>query len=148
MTDQDFLAAVNELLADDDLTPAAINKITVALALDARRTAQTTASATQQLEEMAREARAMAAEAVAANQEANAQLRSMIQTQHQSIQVLKETVAANSDYIKEHPTLIYLLRYRTRQTIAVLLAFFLLLLATTSPEIRAAVLAWLGFPGF
>ena len=61
---------------------------------------------------------------------------------------LLEGVEQTEAYLERHPTLLYLLRYRTKQTIVVLVVIFVVLSAWTVGGFSEPILRWLGVAGF
>ena len=58
---------------------------------------------------------------------------------------LKEVEAVAED-VKEYPSLLWLLRHKTKQMMAVILIILAMLSLIYIPELRAPILEWLGLP--
>jgi len=58
---------------------------------------------------------------------------------------LKKVEAVAED-VKEYPSLLWLLRHKTKQMVAVILIILAMLSLIYIPELRAPILEWLGLP--
>ena len=77
-----------------------------------------------------------------------AQLREIVETQSRTIETLAAAWADHQQYHKDNPPLLWLLRFRTKETIATILFIILLLSAWYVSGIRQPILKWLGLPIF
>ncbi len=73
------------------------------------------------------------------------QLREIVETQTRTIETLANAWADHQQYHKDNPPLLWLLRFRTKETIATIL---FLLSAWYVSGIRQPILKWLGLPIF
>ncbi len=121
---EEFLRALEEILKADDVPQETINKIAIALALDAQNNLS----------------RYKVESAVALSE-----IRALIQAQSDNIDKLTAVVQRQETYMQTHPTLLYMIRFRTKETITVILFVFLLLSVLWVPEVRRPMLAFLGF---
>ena len=127
MPTNELLEALERLLDDAQVSQETINRLTLALALDNR----------SRLEEaQERTARELA------------ELRELIRAQSENVSRLARAVEGLEGHLRTHPTLLYLLRFRTRETVAVLVLVFLLLSVWYVSGIRQPILKWLGLPVF
>ncbi len=76
------------------------------------------------------------------------QLREIVETQSRTIETLAAAWADHQQYHKDNPPLLWLLRFRTKETIATILFIILLLSAWYVSGIRQPILKWLGLPQF
>ena len=57
-------------------------------------------------------------------------------------------IQTHDTYLNDHPTLLYLLRFRTKETIATILFVILILSAWYVSGFSQPILKWLGLPSF
>ena len=127
MTGQDLLQTLERLLEEDGFSQEVVNRLVLALALENRHL----------LEEQQRQTYVELAE-----------LRRLLSAQAQNVDRLATAVADTQTYLARHPPLIYLLRYRTRATVTLLLALFVALSLWFVSDLRAPLLRLLGLPQF
>jgi len=127
MTGQDLLQTLERLLEEDGFSQEVVNRLVLALALENRHL----------LEEQQRRTYVELAE-----------LRRLLSVQAQNVDRLATAVADTQTYLDRHPPLIYLLRYRTRATVTLLLALFVALSLWFVSDLRAPLLRLLGLPEF
>lgn len=126
MSDE-FLAALEEILRQDDVPQATINKIAIALALDVQNN----------LNKLELET------AVTLHE-----LQTSIQQLTTNIDKLAAVVERHETHLQTHPSLLFLLRYRTKETAAIILALFFLLSLLLVTDLRQPILKFLGLPAF
>ena len=124
---EEFLDQLEEILRDENVPQETINKIAVALALDAGRRVD---RFEQQMDGYMDE------------------LRALIQLQTENIARLTADVQAQKAYMAQHPSLLYLLRFRTKETVATILFIILVLSMWYVSGIRQPLLKWFGLPVF
>jgi hypothetical protein len=124
---EDFLAALEAILQDGQVPQETINRIVVALALDAGSQVQ------QQGLETGTEL---------------AELKRMMQEQSENIRALTAVVERHEAYIQTHPSLLFLLRFRTKETAVAVVLVFLLLSIWYVSGFRQPILNFLGLPIF
>ena len=122
MTSNELLDALERLLDDENVSQETINRLTLALAPDNRSRQDA------QREQMAAEM---------------AELRRMIREQGENVGRLARVVERTEEHLQAHPTLLYLLRFRTRETVAALV-----LSLWYVSGFRQPILRWLGLPLF
>jgi hypothetical protein len=61
---------------------------------------------------------------------------------------LTQAVEQLEAHVRMHPSLVYLLRFRTRETVAALILLFMLLSLWYVSGFRRPILEWLGLPAF
>ena len=127
MTSHELLETIERLLEAEGFSQEAVNRLVLALALENRSLFE--AYQKQTYRELA-------------------ELRELLEKQARNVDRLAGAVERTDEYLERHPTLLYLLRYRTKQTIVVLVLIFVLLSAWTVSEFREPILRWLGFPMF
>lgn len=120
---EEFLRALEEILQADRVPQETINKIAIALALDAQ----------DNLSQHKLESAVTLSE-----------IQTLIQAQTDNIDKLTSIVEKHETYLQTHPTLLYLVRFRTKETVAVILFIFLLMSLLWLPEFRQPVLNFLG----
>ena len=127
MTSNELLDALERLLDDESVSQETINRLTLALALDNRSRQDA------QQEQMAAEL---------------AELRRLIREQSENVGRLTRVVERTEEHLQTHPTLLYLLRFRTRETVAALVLLFVVLSLWYVSGFRQPILRWLGLPVF
>lgn len=126
MTDE-FLETLERILSENNIPQEAINKISVALALDAaNRIALFETSTTATLVE----------------------IKDLIAGQTAVCNMLAENVRRIDDFQKTHPSLLYLARFRTRETAIAIILLFALLSIWWVSGFRQPILEFLGLPIF
>jgi len=75
-------------------------------------------------------------------------LINLLKTQTDNIQHLTALLNQHDSYINTHPSIIYLLRYRTKETIATILFLILTLSLWYVSGMRQPILKFLGLPVF
>jgi hypothetical protein len=120
MNNAEFSDAVEKLLTDPDLDPVVARQLLCAISVDTRsRTAV-------HLQE----------------------LQAIIKVQSENIAALTTAVEALERHIDTHPTIIYLFRFRTKESIAVAITIILVLSLWYVSGFRQPILRWLGWPVF
>ena len=76
------------------------------------------------------------------------QLREIVETQSRTIETLAAAWADHQQYHKDNPPLLWLLRFRTKETIATILFIIIVLSAWYVSGIRQPILKFLGLPEF
>lgn len=77
-----------------------------------------------------------------------AELRRIVETQAQTIATLAAAWEDHQEYHKENPPLLWLLRFRTKETVATIVLIFVLLSLWYVSGFRQSLLQWLGLPLF
>ena len=77
-----------------------------------------------------------------------AELRQLIREQSVNVRRLTRVVQRTEEHLQTHPTLLYLLRFRTKETVAALVFLFVLLSLWYVSGFRQPILRWLGLPLF
>jgi len=127
MSNEDILATIHELLNQEDIDQQVFARLVLAIVLDANHKAAEYQSHTNHnLDE----------------------LKTLVAEQSESIRALTAVVQAHEQYIQSHPSLIYLLRYRTKETLATLIFILILLSAWYVSSFRQPLLKFLGLPVF
>ncbi len=90
----EFLEALNKILAEDNVPQATINKVAIAIALDAKNSV---------IEHKLEQATKMG------------ELRDSIQQQTDNIDKLTAVVAKHEEFQQTHPSLLWLLRFQTKK---------------------------------
>ena len=126
MTDE-FLAALEQILEEGDVPQGTINRIAIVLAMEANNQVQT--AELQHTVDMA-------------------ELKALIQQQSENISRLSSVVDRHEAYIQTHPSLLYLLRFRTRETAVIIVLFFVVLSIWWVSGFRRPILKYLGLPVF
>ena len=127
MNGNEFAEAITKILDDQDMDPQATRRLLIALTLDTRTEIAACSIANNKHHDM---------------------LEQLIETQNETLSELKDMIQRHDDYIQTHPSLVYLLRYQTKETFAV---FFFIILALSLwyvSGIRQPILKWLGWPVF
>jgi hypothetical protein len=127
MTSHELLETIERLLEAEGFSQEAVNRLVLALALENRSLFE--AYQKQTYRELA-------------------ELRELLEKQARNVDRLAGAVERTDEYLEQHPTLLYLLRYRTKQTIVILVVIFVVLSAWTVSEFREPILRWLGVAGF
>ena len=125
MTSDELLQTIERLLEDDAFSQDAVNRLVLALALENRSLFETYQTQTHR---------------------DFTELRELLEQQALNVGKLATAVEQTEDYLQKHPTLLYLLRYRTKETVLIILLGFILLSAWYVSELRIPILRWLGFP--
>ena len=124
MTSNELLETIERLLEEEGFSQEAVNRLVLALALENRSIFE--AYQKQTYRELA-------------------ELRQLLERQARNVDRLAGAVERTEDYLERHPTLLYLLRYRTKETVVVLVLIFVMLSAWWVSEFRGPVLRLLGF---
>lgn len=127
MTDKDLLDTIQKLMESNQVDQSTVNQMLLAILLEERSRQSTHQQHTA---------------------ERLARLETMIETHARACDQLATAVAKLTDYQQQHPTLIYLLRYRTRETTAAIILLFILLSLWYVSGIRQPILKFLGLPEF
>ena len=127
MDHHEFADIVEQLMANPDLDTVVARQLLVAIAADTR---------------------ARSAELHSISDQNIKLLEHLIQQQSANIDKLTTDVAKLTDYLDQHPPLIYLLRFRTKETIAAIVILFLIASVWYVSGIRQPILKWLGLPVF
>lgn len=127
MTSHELLETIERLLEDEGFSQEAVNRLVLALALENRSLFE--AYQRQTHLEMA-------------------ELRRLLEAQARNVDKLACATEKNEEYLERHPSLLYLIRFRTRETVAVILLVFVLLSAWYVSGFRMPILRWLGLPVF
>ena len=77
-----------------------------------------------------------------------AHLRQLIETQAATVDKLAAAWSDHQEYHKLHLPILWLLRFRTKETIATILFIIIVLSAWYVSGIRQPILRWLGLPSF
>lgn len=77
-----------------------------------------------------------------------AALRAIVEAQSRAVDTLVAAWAEHQQYHQDNPPLLWLLRYRTRETVATILFIILVLSAWYVSGLRQPILRWLGLPEF
>jgi len=77
-----------------------------------------------------------------------AELRQLIREQSVDVRRLTRVVQRTEEHLRTHPTLLYFLRFRTKETAAALILLFVLLSLWYVSGFRQSILRWLGLPVF
>lgn len=127
MNGNEFAEAIKQILDDQDADPIATHRLLIALTLDTRTEIAACSIANNTHHDM---------------------LEQLIATQNETLSELKEMIQRHDHYIQTHPSLVYLLRFKTRETLA--LFFFLLMILSLwyVSGFRQPILKWLGWPVF
>jgi hypothetical protein len=123
----EFADAVQGILESNHLDDKIARQLLLAITLDTRERAGDTHRQTMQ--ELA-------------------ELRQIVETQTQTIATLAAAWEDHQAYHKENPPLLWLLRFRTKETVATIVLIFMLLSLWYVSGFREAVLQWLGLPLF
>jgi hypothetical protein len=76
------------------------------------------------------------------------ELREIVETQSRTIETLAAAWADHQAYHEAHPPILWLLRFRTKETIATILFIVIVPSAWYVSGIRQPILRWLGLPEF
>lgn len=124
MTHSDeFLEALQQILSDNNIPTETVNRIAIAIALDAKHTV------------------------VKYKLETAAQLnklQELIEAQTKNIDKLAVFTEKHENYMQTHPSLLYLFRFRTKETVLVIVMLFILLTILWSSDAREGLLSLLG----
>lgn len=127
MTNEDFMESLQDILNDPDIPQSAINKIAIAIALDAKSMViNHRLSCSGELRE----------------------LQEMVVETSKNVDRLADIVEKHDRYNEQHPSIVYLMRFRTRETIVVIVFIFAILSLWWVSTIRQAILQFLGLPSF
>jgi hypothetical protein len=77
-----------------------------------------------------------------------AELRQLIREQSVNMRRLTRVVQRTEEHLPTHPTLLYLLRFRTKGPVAAPVLLFVLLSLWYVSGFRRPILKWLGLPMF
>ena len=124
MTSHELLETIERLLEDECFSQEAVNRLVLALALENRSIFD--AYQKQTYRELA-------------------ELRRLLEQQARNVDRLAGAVERTEDYLERHPPLLFLLRYRTKETIVVLVLIFVILSAWFVSDLREPILRLLGF---
>ena len=127
MNNHEFSTAASKLLNNPDIDPLVARQLLIAITIDNReRTADHHQLFTTNI----------------------AKLNDLIKEQSANIAALTRSVDTLREHIDKHPTLIYLLRFRTKETIAALIFIILLLSTWYVSGIRQPILKFFNLPIF
>ena len=76
------------------------------------------------------------------------ELRRLIREQSENVGQLTLVVERTEEHVRMHPSMLYLLRFRTKETVAVIVLLFVLLSLWYVSGFRRPILRWLGLPLF
>jgi hypothetical protein len=124
VTSHELLETIERLLEDEGFSQEAVNRLVLALALENRSIFD--AYQKQTYRELA-------------------ELRQLLERQARNVDRLAGAVERTEDYLERHPPLLFLLRYRTKETIVVLVLIFVILSAWFVSDLREPILRLLGF---
>jgi len=124
VTSHELLETIERLREDEGFSQEAVNRLVLALALENRSIFD--AYQKQTFRELA-------------------ELRRLLERQARNVDRLAGSVERTEDYLERHPPLLFLLRYRTKETIVVLVLIFVILSAWFVSELREPILRLLGF---
>lgn len=127
MSGQELLQTLERLLEEGGLSQETINRLVLALALENRHLLESQQK--QTFVELA-------------------ELRRLLNQQARNVDGLTMTMAQTQTYLERHPPLLYLLRYRTKATVALLVLLFAALSLLFVSDLRQPLLRLLGLPGF
>ena len=127
MTSHELLETIERLLEAEGFSQEAVNRLVLALALENRSLFE--AYQKQTYRELA-------------------ELRELLEKQARNVDKLAGAVERTEVYLERHPTLLYCMRYRTKETVAVIVFVFVVLMAWYASGLRTAILGWLGLAGF
>ena len=127
MNGNEFADAITKILDDQNMDPQATRRLLIALTLDTRTEIAACSIANTKHHDM---------------------LEQLIKTQNETLLELTGMIQRHDDYIQTHPSLVYLLRFRTKETVATVLAIVIILSAWYVSGIRQPILEWLGLPVF
>ena len=127
MNGNEFIDAITKLLDEQDIDPAATHRLLIALTIDTRTEIAACSIANDKHHEL---------------------LEELIKTQRDTTNELKQMIQRHDDYIRTHPSLVYLLRFRTKETVATIVFVILILSLWYVSGIRQPILRWLGLPIF
>ena len=127
MSSHELLEAIERLLEDEGFSQEAVNRLVLALALENRSLFEVYQKQTH-LE--------------------LAELRQLLEQQARNVDKLAGAMERTEDYLERHPPILYLLRYRTKETLIVLVLIFVVLSAWYVSALRMPILRWLGLPVF
>ena len=137
MSDE-FLSALEQILEDGNVPQETINRIAIAMAMDAaNQLSNYKLDNQQELNDIKLQSQVDLTE-----------LKTLLEAQTKNIDKLSQTVARHDEYLMKHPPLLYLFRYRTRETIAIIVGLFVLLSLWWVSGLRQAILQFLGLPLF
>lgn len=127
MTGNELLQTLERLLEEEGLSQDVVNRLVLALALENRHMLEV--GQKQTAVELA-------------------ELRHLLNQQAQNVDRLATAVADTKTYLDLHPPLLYLLRYRTKTTVAALALVLALLSLWLLSDLREPLLRLLGLPVF
>ena len=127
MNGNEIAETVAQLLDNPDIDPRVARRLMVALTLDTRMEFQTCSTS------------------VSLNFN---KLETLIETQSDNIARLESIISRHEEYLQKHPSLVYLLRYRTKESAVVILSSIMILSLWYVSGIRQPILKWLGWPVF
>ena len=127
MNGNEFIDAITKVLEDQDIDPQATHRLLIALTIDTRTEIAACSIANDKHHEL---------------------LEELIKTQRDTLNELKQMIQRHDEYIRTHPSLVYLLRYRTRETLALFFVIILILSLWYVSGFRQPILKWLGWPVF
>ncbi len=123
MTSDELFQTFQELMERDDIDQATINRMLLGLNADTRQRLNDHQQVTA---------------------ERLSRIETMIEAQAKVAHTTAETVSTLAKYQKDHPSLLFLLRYNTKQTIMVIIIAFLALSILYVSSVRESLLALLG----
>ena len=127
MSSHELLETIERLLEDEGFSQEAVNRLVLALALENRSLFEAYQKQTH-LE--------------------LAELRQLLGQQARNVDKLAGAMERTEDYLERHPPILYLLRYRTKETVIVITLIFVVLSAWYVSAFRMPILRWLGLPVF